>query len=82
MILTLIIQPDMFRPEIAVSVHDPSVAQTRGDLMAAQLQKTALSHVDLVHQAARNSKARVKQHALVIVEASCPIGQMDRGAAN
>ena len=72
-----VIQPDMFRPEIAVTVHDPPVAQARRDLMAIQLQKTTLSLVYLVHEAARNPKPRLKQHALVIVEASCPIGQMD-----
>ncbi|HET8543368.1 MAG TPA: hypothetical protein VFL68_02565 [Pseudolabrys sp.] len=75
----LVVQPDMLRPQIAVAVHDPAVAQSRDNLLTARLQKTALNCVDLAHQAAGNSKPRIKQDTLVVVEASCPIGQMDGG---
>ena len=82
MILTLSFKPDMLRSQIAVAVYDPAMAQSRGNLLTARLQKTALSRVDLVHQAGGNSKSRIKQDALVVVETSCPIGQMDRRATN
>ena len=75
----LVVQPDMFGSQVAVAVYDPAVTQSRDNLLTARLQKTALNRVDLAHQAGGNSKPRIKQDTLVVVETSCPIGQMDGG---
>ena len=70
---------DVFGPQVAVAVDDLAAAHALRDQPAVRFEKAALGGVDAADQPSRQSEARIEQDALVVSEASLPIGEIALG---
>src|SRR5712671_3933818 len=71
-----IAEPDVFRAQVAVPLHDVTVTDAIGDQDGSLGQKPPLRLVDLSHQSGRQGKTRVKQNTLVVGQAAIPAAEV------
>src|SRR6266853_6425748 len=67
-----IAEPNVFRAQVAVPVHDLTVTDAVGDQDRSLGQKPALRPVDRSHQSGRQGETRVKQNASVVGKTAIP----------
>src|SRR5712672_1547704 len=71
-----IAEPNVFRTQVAVPVHDLTVTEAIGDQDGSLGQKPPLRLVDPSHQSGRQGKTRVKQNTLVVGQAAIPAAEV------
>lgn len=74
-----IAEPDMLRPQVAMSIDDATVANAISQHGSPIGEKPALDAGDAPDQPRRQAEASVEQHSPIVRQALMPIAQMDRG---
>jgi hypothetical protein len=69
----------MFRPQIAMPIHDVSLSHALGQKFSPLAQKVVLRSVNVVYRSGWNPKARVEQNAAIVREAAPQLCHVNGG---